>query len=79
MTSISYVSGPSSTPLLGETIGQNLKRTVENYPDNIALVSLQQNYKVTYKEFWDQTTQLAKSLLAMGIDSGDRVGIWSPN
>ncbi|MBD3724559.1 MAG: AMP-binding protein [Flavobacteriaceae bacterium] len=79
MTSISYVSGPSSIPLLGETIGQNLKRTVENYPDNITLVSLHQNYKVTYKEFWQQTTQLAKSLLALGIQSGDRVGIWSPN
>ncbi len=79
MTSNSYVSGPSSTPLLGETIGQNLKKTVENYPNNIALVSLQQNYKVTYKEFWQQTTQLAKSLLALGIQSGDRVGIWSPN
>lgn len=79
MTSNSYVSGPSSTPLLGETIGQNLKKMVENYPNNIALVSLQQNYKVTYKEFWQQTTQLAKSLLALGIQSGDRVGIWSPN
>lgn len=79
MTSISYVSGPSTIPMLGETIGQNLKRTVENFPNNIALVSLQQNYKVTYKEFWQQTTQLAKSLLALGIQSGDRVGIWSPN
>ena len=62
MTSIAYVSGPSDIPLLGETIGQNLKRTVEKFPHNIALVSLQQEYSVTYKEFWEQTTELAKSL-----------------
>ncbi|MCO6173665.1 AMP-binding protein [Flavobacterium sp. NRK F10] len=79
MTSIAYVNGPSDTPLLGENIGQNLKRTVENYPQNTALVSLQQNYRATYQEFWDQTTELAKGLLALGIQSGDRVGIWSPN
>lgn len=79
MTSIAYVSGPSDIPLLGETIGQNLKRTVDNFPDNIALVALQQNYRATYKEFWQQTTALAKSLLALGIQQGDRVGIWSPN
>lgn len=79
MTSIAYVSGPSDIPLLGETIGQNLKRTVDNFPDNIALVALQQNYRATYKEFWQQTTALAKSLLALGIKQGDRVGIWSPN
>ncbi|AWM12564.1 AMP-binding protein [Flavobacterium sediminis] len=79
MTSIAYVNGPSDTPLLGENIGQNLKRTVENYPQNTALVSLQQNYRATYQEFWDQTTELAKGLLALGVQSGDRVGIWSPN
>lgn len=79
MKTISYVHGASSIPLLGETIGQNLKRTVDKYPDKEAVVSVYQNYRATYREFYEQTTQVAKSLLAKGVIKGDRVGIWAPN
>ena len=76
---ISYVSGTSNVPLLGETISQNLKRTVERFGDSEALVVPHQNYRASYQEFWDQTTEIAKGLLAHGVKKGDRIGIWSPN
>ncbi|HEU5255669.1 MAG TPA: AMP-binding protein, partial [Vicinamibacterales bacterium] len=75
----SYLHGPSLTPLLGETIGANLRRTVERFGDHEALVVRSQGYRATYRELWDQTTTLARALLASGIKRRDRVGIWSPN
>src|SRR5262249_28820759 len=75
----SYVHGASAVPLLGETIGQNLRRTVDRFGDRDALVARHQAYRGTYRELWDQTTQVARGLLAHGVRKGDRVGIWSPN
>src|SRR5579872_7327014 len=79
MPAASYVHGASAVPLLGETIGQNLKRTVERVPNSEALVVRHQDYRATYRELWDQTTRAARGLLAHGVKKGDRVGIWSPN
>src|SRR6266513_3894648 len=75
----SYLHGPSLTPLLGETIGDNLRRTVERFGDREALVVRWQGYRATYLELWVQTTALARALLASGVLKGDRVGIWAPN
>jgi fatty-acyl-CoA synthase len=75
----SYLHGISLTPLLGETIGANLRRTVERFGERDALVVRSQGYRATYGELWDQTTRLARALLASGVRQGDRVGIWSPN
>jgi fatty-acyl-CoA synthase len=75
----SYVSGPSTIPLLGETIGQNLRRTVEAFPDREALVSVPQGYRATYRQLWEQTSEIARALLARGVKRGDRVGVWAPN
>jgi fatty-acyl-CoA synthase len=77
--SLSYAHGTSTTPLLGETIGENLRRTVERFGDREALVVRSQGFRATYKELWDATTRAAKGLIAMGVARGDRVGIWSPN
>jgi fatty-acyl-CoA synthase len=79
MPGSSYVHGTSAVPLLGETIGQNLRRTVDRFGDREALVARHQGYRATYRELWDQTTQVARGLLAHGVRKGDRVGIWSPN
>src|SRR6266852_6974185 len=79
MPTLSYVHGASSVPLLGETIGQNLRGTVEQFGSSEALVVRHQNYRATYAELWDQTTRAARGLLARGVRKGDRVAIWSPN
>ena len=79
MTALSYSHGTSIVPLLGETIGENLRRTVERSGDCEALVVPHQNYRATYRQFWDQTGLAARGLMARGIQAGDRVGIWSPN
>ena len=75
----SYAHGTSTTPLLGETIGENLRRTVLAHGDREALVVHSQGYRATYRELWDSTTAVARGLLAFGVQKGDRVGLWSPN
>ncbi|MFA8435535.1 MAG: AMP-binding protein [Marinifilaceae bacterium] len=79
MTKLSYDHGSCVTPLLGETISERLKKTVELFGDREALIVPHQEYKATYSEFWQQIEEVAKGLLAFGVQKGDRVGIWSPN
>ena len=79
MSTPSYAHGASPVGLLGETIGDNLRRTVERHAERDALVSRHQGFRATYGEFWDLTSRCAKGLLARDVKKGDRVGIWSPN
>ena len=74
-----YTHGASSVALLGETIDENLKKTVDKYADQEALICSHQNYRATYKEFYDQVVEVAKGLIALGVKRGERVGVWSPN
>ncbi|MFN2464346.1 MAG: AMP-binding protein, partial [Candidatus Dormibacteria bacterium] len=79
MAAPSYSNGTSPVPLLGETIGENLRRTVSAYPETEALVAPFQGFRATYAEFWDLTERVARGLMTRGVGVGDRVGIWSPN
>jgi fatty-acyl-CoA synthase len=76
---LSYLHGASPVSLLGETIGENLDRTVARYPDHDAVISVHQGIRQTYAEFHAAVTEIARGLLALGIEPGERVGIWSPN
>jgi fatty-acyl-CoA synthase len=75
----SYAAGPTDTPLLDETIGANLERTVMAHGDGEALVEYASGRRWTYRQLDDDVNALARGLIARGIEVGDRVGIWSPN
>ncbi|WP_053692220.1 AMP-binding protein [Streptomyces sp. WM6372] len=77
--SSSYASGVFEVPLLGDTIGENLDRTVRRFPDRDALVDLAAGLRWTYAELAADVDALALGLLDLGIVKGDRVGIWAPN
>jgi len=79
VTAPSYAHGASELPLLGETIGERLRSTVERFGDREALVVRDQGYRATYSELWDESGRAARGLMARGVKKGDRVGIWSPN
>ena len=75
----SYTSATSDTPLLGLTIGDLFDQTVEKFPDRPALISRQQNVRLTYRDLQAQVNRCAKGFLQMGFQKGQRVGIWAPN
>ncbi|GAA1940021.1 AMP-binding protein [Amycolatopsis minnesotensis] len=75
----SYASGTSDVPLLGDTIGGNFDRTVHAFGERDALVDRASGRRWTYAEMAEDVNALALGLLDLGIDKGDRVGIWAPN
>jgi fatty-acyl-CoA synthase len=78
-TRISYDHGVSDKKLIGETIGNFFDRTVETHRDREALVVRHQNVRWSWSELARRVDDLAAGLLTLGLQRGDRVGIWSPN
>ena len=76
---LSYASGTSAKPLLGETIDANLRRSAARFGEREALVDVPTGRRWTYAELDAAVDEVARGLLARGIQSGDRVGIWAPN
>jgi fatty-acyl-CoA synthase len=79
MTLPSYSHGTSATPLLGETIGENLRRIAAEFGENEVVVDVPTGRRWTYRQFDTDTDALARGLLRAGIEARDRVGIWAPN
>jgi fatty-acyl-CoA synthase len=79
MTAASYSHGTFDTPLLGDTIGAHFERTAARFADRPALVSRQQDVRMTYAQLDAAIDAVASALLRAGIEAGDRVGIWAPN
>jgi fatty-acyl-CoA synthase len=75
----SYTSGISDRPLLGITIGDMFDRTADRYPDTEALVSCHQGLRYSYRQLKDEVNRCARALIGLGVDKGQRVGIWAPN
>ena len=76
---LSIAAGPTGTPLLEQTSGANLEATVDRFPDREALVVVHQGTRQTWAEFDATVNGVAKGLMGIGVQAGDRVGMWSPN
>ena len=78
-TAMSYVSGPSQVPLIGETIGRYFDGVVAQHGDRIALVARQQGIRWSWNDLAAEVNAFAAGLVSLGLQPGERIGIWSPN
>jgi fatty-acyl-CoA synthase len=76
---LSYVCGTGSVPLLYKTVGTVLEDAAERWGNRPALIVRHQNIRWTYRELNEAADRVAAGLLKLGLQPGDRVGIWSPN
>ena len=79
MSALSYVSGPSTAPLIGRTIGAELDRVARETPAALAVVSRHQGVRLSYGELHETVERAARAFLSLGVAKGDRVGIWAGN
>src|SRR5438093_333351 len=76
---LSYVHGVGLTPLIADTIGGALNRAAERWGECDALVACDQQLRYSYRELRNEADRAARGLMALGVQRGDRVGIWSGN
>jgi len=77
--SLSYAFQGSQKPLIGKTTGQMFDEIAERYPDNDAIVSLQQDIRLSYRELQLVVNRAAKGFIGLGLKKGDRLAIWATN
>ncbi|MHC1727820.1 MAG: AMP-binding protein [Syntrophobacteraceae bacterium] len=68
-----------SLELRSITLGQLLDQAIEKFPDNDAVVYVDRNYRLTYRQFGDLVDRLAKGLMALGVQKGEKVAVWATN
>ena len=76
---LSHFKGPTTSPLIQSTIGEALVAAAAKWGDRDALVSVHQQLRFTYSQFLEHVDRLASNLIALGLEKGDRIGIWAPN
>jgi len=79
MNQPSYTQGRQDKPLLAMTIGQAFDNTVSRFADREALVVRHQQLRYSWQQLADSVDHHARALMALGLKSGDRLGIWAPN
>ena len=75
----SYTCGTSEFPLLGMTMGEMIDHIAEKFPDTEAVVSAHENIRWTYRQFLERINMVARGLMGLGVEKGDRVAIWAMN
>ena len=78
-TTASYVCGIADAPLLGDTIGRSLDSAARRWGDREALVSPSHGVRWTWQELTERVDALAAGFLALGLEPGARIGVWSLN
>ena len=76
---LSYSHGIASKPLIGKTIGDQFDAVAAEFGSTEALVSVFENRRFTYAQLRDEVNRCAQALMALGVQKGERVGIWSTN
>jgi fatty-acyl-CoA synthase len=61
------------------TLGQILDRAIENHPDNEAIIYVDRDFRLTYRQFGETVDRVAKGLMALGIRKGEKVAVWATN
>ncbi|HEY1261646.1 MAG TPA: AMP-binding protein, partial [Stellaceae bacterium] len=79
MAELSYVHGGSTTPLIGDTIGVYFDRVALRFAERDALVVRHQEIRWSWRALKERVDAFAAGLLALGLEPGERIGIWSPN
>ncbi|XP_036613151.1 medium-chain acyl-CoA ligase ACSF2, mitochondrial [Trichosurus vulpecula] len=77
--SLSYIQGPTNIKLISKTAGQCLDDISQRFPDREAVVDLHQNIRKTFAQFKEEVDVAALGLLSLGLNKGDRLGMWGPN
>jgi len=75
----SLVKGATTPPLIEHTIGEALAQAAARWGEREALVSVEQDIRWTFAELLEKADALAAGLLALGLEPGERIGIWAPN
>src|SRR5437868_3909365 len=76
---LSYAHGVSTVPLIGKTIGDLFDEMAAQYADRDALISVFEGQRWSYAAMREEVDQVARALMALGVQKGDRIGIWSGN
>ena len=79
MTNLSYVCGVSGEPLLYKTVGAVLEEAAARWGERDALIVPHQNIRWSYRQLDAAADRLAAGFVHLGLEPGDRIGIWSPN
>jgi fatty-acyl-CoA synthase len=78
-TNKSYFHRGGSEPLLGATIPEHFAEITQRFPEQEAVVSIPQGRRYTYAQFATAVDELARGLVGMGFNRGERIGVWSTN
>lgn len=75
---LSYARG-ADVPLLEMTLSEALSRTAARFPQREGLIVCHQNVRLTWQALDREVTRVARGLAGLGLEPGDRVGIWASN
>lgn len=68
-----------SETLRNITLGKLLDEAIERWPDNEAVVYVDRDLRMTYREFGEHVDELARGLMALGVGKGEKVAVWAYN